>query len=80
MKIFKGSENGELQMTEKKYAWGQVYLTLEELRKVDPMAASNIDDYTPPPKESKSDKLTNELIILWLGICLGGTVIYLLVK
>lgn len=67
-------------MTEKKYAWGRAHLTLEELRKVDPMAASNIDAYTPPPKESKSDRLTGELLILWVGICLGGTVIYLLVK
>lgn len=67
-------------MAEKKYSWGGTKLTLEELRKVDPMAASNIDDSTPLPKESKSDRRTSELLILWMGIWLGGVVIYLLVK
>ena len=67
-------------MDEKKYPWGGTLLTIEELRKVDPMAASNIDAYTPPPKESKADRNTSDWLLIWLGIWVGGVIVYLLVK
>ena len=60
----------------KKYGYGSTRLSLEQLRAVDPMAASNIEAEIPPPKQSKSDKLFSELLILFYGAWLGGLLVY----
>ncbi|MDP2367007.1 hypothetical protein [Rhodoferax sp.] len=67
-------------MAEKKYEWGGTRLTLEELRAVDPMAASEIESETARPTESKSDRTASEIAILVLGVWIGGVIVALFLK
>ena len=67
-------------MSDKKYSWGGTKISIEELREVDPMAASNIEYETPKPPETKSERKISDLLLIWLGIWIGGTVVALYLK
>ncbi len=67
-------------MTQKTYDYGGRRVTLEQLRELDPMTASNIEDESPPQKESKSDRMTSDLLVLWLGLFFGGVVVWMFLK
>lgn len=67
-------------MNEKKYSWGGTKLTIEELREVDPMAAADIEYETPKPLETKSERKISDLLLIWIGIWIGGTVVALYLK
>ncbi len=66
-------------MTEKKFGYGAVNLTRSQLKEIDPMAESLIDD-DPKPIPTKGEKAFSDLLLIWLGIWIGGLVVYFFLK